>query len=600
MKITIVSRHRQIYWEISAIVNAARRRGIETNVVIVQDINHVLQLREKIGDVLLWRSGAMSDLFSDVHLGRSILFETLADTIVLNRELVGRPHLDHKLWQQRVLASRAGLRPIPSWHVSSRSDVVKGCAENLFSLPLVVKPGRGSQGRGVWVIRSSEDIAHLPENLSDSLIQPYIENDGDYRVIVVGGRVLGAIKRVAAEGSDLNNISQGAAAEPVRDIETLRVVRQMAQRIAARVPLHIMGIDVIQDRTTGLWYFLELNTVPEWRGFETITGVAVAEEIVTLCLDLARRHSEDVPALVRRSYFEHQTWLTLETRIHLGSRLWLWGRDEAARELVDKEQGEYIGFSERDFLQKLREIVEAPVRLELEGIHLFAKRQSAFAAYPQLFRYCRLLFRVLFARSLYGKDLLPQLTSIISPAELAQYWRPLMASPDDVIPLATYAINYFYLIHDLLPAEVPEPLRPGLFLDMVQSRTQKSSQTDSTLHIYLLTHCILGASAFYQQFVEKDHATYVAMLQYIEQLLSSSYTAYSLDVKLEFLVCVILCRWETPLRSIILDEAAHSLSPVGNFLIDTHNLRHASAVSQHFNGAEHSNVLYLMAMTDKK
>lgn len=142
---------------------------------------------------------------------------------------------------------------------------------------VVVKPLFGSEGRGQLRI-SDPDLmwrtAITLERLQAVLyLQRFIPHPGwDVRVLVLGGRVLGAMRRVASSGQWRSNVAQGAAAEPWPIDEELA---RLSVAAANAVGADFAGVDLLRDER-GRWLVLEVNGVPGWRAFAPVTGVDVA------------------------------------------------------------------------------------------------------------------------------------------------------------------------------------------------------------------------------------------------------------------------------------------------------------------------------------
>jgi RimK family alpha-L-glutamate ligase len=145
---------------------------------------------------------------------------------------------------------------------------------------VVVKPLFGSEGRGM-VRADNPDLAwrvfRTLERLQMVLyVQQYIAHPGwDLRVFVLGGKVLGAMRRHARAGWR-TNVSQGGRAEAVS--ATAEEAR-LALASAAAVGAAVAGVDLL-PRPDGGYYVLEVNAVPGWRALAPATGVDVARAIV--------------------------------------------------------------------------------------------------------------------------------------------------------------------------------------------------------------------------------------------------------------------------------------------------------------------------------
>ena len=83
------------------------------------------------------------------------------------------------------------------------------------------------------------------------------------------------MKRFNSEENFLTNISVGGTAEPSNLPEE---ILEMCKKAKALRNTEISGVDVIEHE--GKYYVLEVNTSPQFQGFETATGINVAKEIV--------------------------------------------------------------------------------------------------------------------------------------------------------------------------------------------------------------------------------------------------------------------------------------------------------------------------------
>jgi ribosomal protein S6--L-glutamate ligase len=79
------------------------------------------------------------------------------------------------------------------------------------------------------------------------------------------------------------NISLGARGEP---LEVTAELAQLARRAAASVGATVAGVDLLPARD-GRLYALEVNAVPGWRALAAVTGVDVAERVLSHVAHLA-------------------------------------------------------------------------------------------------------------------------------------------------------------------------------------------------------------------------------------------------------------------------------------------------------------------------
>jgi len=154
--------------------------------------------------------------------------------------------------------------------------------EQYIGFPCVIKVVTGSYGEGIYLCERKRDYKKLMEfvaNLGPTktmLVQQYIGHrpGEDLRVYVVGGKVLGAMKRSAPEGDFRANITNGGTGEsyPVDD-----EIEYLALETAKLMGLDIAGIDLLFDKTG--YKICEANSNPGFRGFEKYAGVDIADKI---------------------------------------------------------------------------------------------------------------------------------------------------------------------------------------------------------------------------------------------------------------------------------------------------------------------------------
>jgi RimK family alpha-L-glutamate ligase len=146
---------------------------------------------------------------------------------------------------------------------------------------VVIKPIFGSMGHGLIRV-SDPDLAFrvvrsLEQLRSVFYVQRVIDHAGcDIRVFVVGGRVLGAIERRAADGDWRTNVTRGAAA---RSFALPPAWEEIALRAAAAIGADYAGVDLLPSRD-GEVFVLEVNGIPGWQGLQQATGIDVAGAIV--------------------------------------------------------------------------------------------------------------------------------------------------------------------------------------------------------------------------------------------------------------------------------------------------------------------------------
>lgn len=147
--------------------------------------------------------------------------------------------------------------------------------------PFILKKLKGTQGNAVFLI-NDVDLAHKKigkyiRKRHPFLIQQYIsESKGsDLRCFVVGGKVVGAMRRTAANGDFRANIHAGGKGEAVR---LFPAEQEMAVKAASLLKLPIAGVDILQSENGPV--LLEVNSSPGLQGIENATGKDIAAEII--------------------------------------------------------------------------------------------------------------------------------------------------------------------------------------------------------------------------------------------------------------------------------------------------------------------------------
>ena len=174
-----------------------------------------------------------------------------------------------------ILCRRAGLRTPKTLPVTYSDDSPRVAKE--FNFPVILKASTGSQtGVGVLIMESLRSLHSTTQMLKlydptlSLLVQEFIETKYDVRVIVVDGKVMGAMKREVIQGSDFrSNVSLGAGST---SFELTEIEKQDSIKAANAVGGRFVGVDFIpaKDREKEQPYILEVNSMPGLGGIEKI------------------------------------------------------------------------------------------------------------------------------------------------------------------------------------------------------------------------------------------------------------------------------------------------------------------------------------------
>jgi len=169
--------------------------------------------------------------------------------------------------------------------VRDRSDVMPAI-ERLGGAPVVIKLLEGTQGVGVILAETSKVAEAIVETLQSAkqnvLIQKFVaESKGrDVRALVVGDRVVAAMRRVAHGTEFRSNVHRGGRPEPITLDPTHA---QTAVRAVQIMGLRVAGVDMLEARDGP--QVMEVNSSPGLEGIERATGIDVAGAIIDYIAD---------------------------------------------------------------------------------------------------------------------------------------------------------------------------------------------------------------------------------------------------------------------------------------------------------------------------
>lgn len=146
--------------------------------------------------------------------------------------------------------------------------------------PFIAKNKLGSHGSHVFKIENKDDLdAVLNKYPKDDLLFQEFQNSGfDLRVIVLGGKVLGIMKRTPREGEYLSNFSQGGSVTRYNG-DDIPEIEEIAVKTAAHFELNYVGVDLMMGND-GEWKVLEVNRACQFKGFEKSVKINIALEII--------------------------------------------------------------------------------------------------------------------------------------------------------------------------------------------------------------------------------------------------------------------------------------------------------------------------------
>ena len=170
------------------------------------------------------------------------------------------------------LLHQAGIATPHTWVCESREQahtIIQAQVKN--NQPLVIKPLFGSQGQGVRLLNAHMALPVPMDDFVDGVfyLQTFVAATHDYRVFVVNNRAVAAMRRQGE--SWLHNVAQGAKCASIYDTDILAIAVQAAKAL----DIAYCGVDIIRDNA-GKLYVLEVNSIPAWRGLQSVGDVNIA------------------------------------------------------------------------------------------------------------------------------------------------------------------------------------------------------------------------------------------------------------------------------------------------------------------------------------
>lgn len=172
---------------------------------------------------------------------------------------------DEDKFTNQVRLSLAGLPTIPTffcWH--TQIDLYKDKIIEKFGLPLVAKSLGSHRGIGVSLIKKKEDFNDLwkEDDKKDFLFQKYLENDEEFRLLVLKDRVAVAERKIRTNPNEFrSNVALGAREEFVDIAKIPQAMKDIAVKGAQTLKIQTAGVDILVDKSGNFW-LLEINRGP--------------------------------------------------------------------------------------------------------------------------------------------------------------------------------------------------------------------------------------------------------------------------------------------------------------------------------------------------
>jgi len=283
MKIAILSRNKNLY-STHRLVEAARERGHEVEVIdtlrcYMNITSHSPSMHYKGQDLLgfdavIPRIGASITFYGTAVLRQFEVMGlySLNDSIAISRAR-------DKLRSMQLLARKGVGMPVTGF--ARNPDDIDDVLNIVGGAPVVIKLLEGTQGIGVVLAetkKAAESVIQAFMGLNANImVQEFVKEAGgaDIRCLVIGDKVVAAMKRQGPEGEFRSNLHRGGSAKVVKITPEERATAIAA---AKAMGLRVCGVDLLRSKRGPL--IMEVNSSPGLRGIESASGKDIAGLII--------------------------------------------------------------------------------------------------------------------------------------------------------------------------------------------------------------------------------------------------------------------------------------------------------------------------------
>ncbi len=283
MKIGILSTNPKLY-STRRLLEAGEERGHDIKVIdhrrcymnITSHKPDVHYKGQSIGgvDAIIPRIGASISFYGTAVVRQ---FEMMGVYSV--NESVAITRSRDKLRASQLLARRGIGLPVTGF--ANSPDDTDDLLDFVGGAPVVIKLLEGTQGVGVVLAetkKAAESVIEAFRGLkANFMVQEYIKEAGgsDIRCLVIGDKVVAAMKRQGKEGEFRSNLHRGGSASLIKITPE---ERSTAIRSAKVMGLNVAGVDLLRSNHGPV--VLEVNSSPGLEGIETATQKNIAGMII--------------------------------------------------------------------------------------------------------------------------------------------------------------------------------------------------------------------------------------------------------------------------------------------------------------------------------
>lgn len=172
--------------------------------------------------------------------------------------------------------------PIPTSYFSNDLHYAERIVKYKLGYPFILKVLEGTQGMGVYLVPNEIEAHELFNRFAVAktkiILQEFIQEfkGRDLRIFIVGNKVVASMMRMASGDEFRSNLHRGGTGQPIVLSED---EKEIALRAVNVLGLQVAGVDILRSKRGAL--ILEVNSSPGLEGIEGVTGVQIAEEIIS-------------------------------------------------------------------------------------------------------------------------------------------------------------------------------------------------------------------------------------------------------------------------------------------------------------------------------
>ena len=283
MKIAMLARNADLYTH-KRLKEAAEQRGHTLDIInTLRCYMNIASRRPEVyynGEKLVGYDAVIPRIGASITFyGMAVLRQFEMQGVYPLNESVAIGRSRDKLRSMQLLARDGIGLPVTTFaHDPKQTEEVLSLAGGA---PVVIKLLEGTQGIGVVLADTKRSAKSVVEAFRGAgvniLVQEFIKEAGstDIRAIVIGGKVVAAMKRTGADGDFRSNLHRGGSAELIK---LSPEERSIAVRSAKTMGLNVCGVDMLRANHGPV--VMEVNSSPGLEGVEKATNLDIAGKII--------------------------------------------------------------------------------------------------------------------------------------------------------------------------------------------------------------------------------------------------------------------------------------------------------------------------------